>query len=89
MVGAWKIEKMQAVSLPEIVATGFAAVTNDLVGASYIPVLYVGEQVVSGTNYMIICKQTLSDRSATEHIVKMVINLFQNNWSIVIIDTIA
>lgn len=89
MVGTWKIEKMQAASLPEIVAAGFAAVTNDLDGASYLPVLYVGEQVVRGTNYMIICKQTLSDRSATEHIVKMVINLFQNNWSIVIIDTIV
>lgn len=89
MVGAWKIEKMQAAKLPEIVATGFAAVTSDMVGASYLPVLYVGEQVVRGTNYMIICKQTLSDKSSAEHIVKMVINLFENTWSIVIIDTIV
>lgn len=89
MVGTWKIEKMQEASLPEIVATGFATVTRDLVGASYLPVLYVGEQVVKGINYMIICKQTLSDKSATEHIVKMVINSFQNDWSIVFIDTIV
>ncbi len=75
--------------LPEDVEKGFNEVTQHLVGASYEPVLYVGSQVVAGINYMIICKQTLSDKDATEHLVTLVINVFNEKWSIVSIDEIV
>ena len=55
MVGTWKIPEMEPVKLPEMAATAFADVIRGLIGATYIPVLYCGEQVVNGTNYMIIC----------------------------------
>lgn len=74
MVGAWKIAKMKTVKLPEKVATGFKQATKDLKGAQYRPVLYCGKQVVTGTNHLIVCKQVLSDKDKTEHVVKMVLN---------------
>lgn len=45
-----------------------------LLGADYVPVLYVGKQVINGINYMIICKQTDAVSDALEHLVKIIIN---------------
>ncbi len=85
--GGWNLKEISC-KLPVEVEKGFKEVTEHLVGASYEPVLYVGSQVVAGINYMIICKQTLSDKDATEHLVKLVINIFNEKWSIVSIDEI-
>lgn len=93
--GGWELANMQACGLPEKVASGFSEVTLAMVGARYIPVLYVGSQVVHGMNHMIICKQTLAVQGATEHLVKMVLN--QNcddgslvgKWSVVTIEKIV
>ncbi|ECE9227729.1 hypothetical protein EWZ45_20305, partial [Salmonella enterica subsp. enterica serovar Benin] len=41
--------------------------------AQYLPVLYLGKQVVSGCNYMLVCKQVLSTEHADTHMVKVVI----------------
>ncbi len=56
--GAWEYENMVACDLPERAATAFSKAIGGLVGVNYIPVLYVGHQIVSGTNYCIICKTT-------------------------------
>lgn len=88
LLGGWKLADFQAGSLPEKAASAFAAVKDSLVGASYVPVLYCGSQVVRGTNYMILCEQRLSDQEGTRHLVKMVINAFQEQYDIVYIDTI-
>ena len=93
--GGWELAKMQAYGLPEKVASGFSEVTQGMIGAKYMPVLYVGSQVVHGMNHMIICKQTLAVQGATEHLVKMVLN--QNvddgslvgKWSVVTIEQIV
>ncbi len=86
--GGWNFKEVSS-KLPEEVEKGFKEVTQHLVGASYEAVLYAGSQVVAGFNYMIICKQTLSDNDATERLVKLVINNFNEKWSIVSIDVIA
>ena len=90
----WELAGMQSCGMLEKVAFGFTEVTHALVGTEYVPVLYVGKQVVHGMNHMIICKQTLAVQGATEHLVKMVLN--QNvddgslvgKWSIVSIEGI-
>ena len=74
MLGTWEIAKMKKSSLPEKVANGFSEATKNLKGAKYRPVLYCGKQIVAGTNHMIICKQTLSDREGTEHVVAMMLH---------------
>ncbi|EBF4784108.1 hypothetical protein AC369_16550 [Salmonella enterica subsp. diarizonae] len=74
MTGAWEIdENMKFCELPEDAATAFADATKSFVDARYLPVLYIGKQVVSGYNYIFICKQVLSTAHADTHVVKMVI----------------
>lgn len=74
MLGSWKIAEMEPCNLPQDVATGFSEAFANLQGASYIPVLYCGEQLVHGTNYMIICKQTLVTNPPAEHIVSVILH---------------
>lgn len=74
MVGSWKILDIEACNLPQQVTTGFAQVTQDLQGATYTPALYCAVQIVSGTNHMIICKQTLITNPIKEAMVKMVLH---------------
>lgn len=83
MEGAYKLAHMEPCPLPEKVGTGFSEVTLNLTGARYVPVLYVGEQVVHGINHMLICLQTLSTKGAEEHLVKMVLNQNLDDGSLV------
>lgn len=74
LLGGWKIANLEACPLPEKLATGFSSAVLQLLGADYVPVLYCGSQLVSGTNYMLICKQTLATAEKQEHLVKMVLH---------------
>lgn len=75
MTGEWKVNPhMETCNLPDDVATLFTEATESLIGAEYSPVLYPGKQLVSGFNYMFICKQTLMTAQAETHVVKMVIH---------------
>ncbi|MCM1330819.1 MAG: hypothetical protein NC253_15465 [Ruminococcus sp.] len=80
---------MEPANLPEKAATAFSEVTVGMVGAKYIPVLYCGEQLVNGTNYMIICKQTLATNPPAEHLVTMIINCSEQGCCIVNIEQIV
>ena len=91
LIGGWELVEMQACSLPEEIATGFGKITQGMVGAKYVPVLYVGTQVVHGINHMLICKQTLAAQGAPEHLVEVVINSAPTTgaWSLVSINQIV
>lgn len=54
--GCWKYAEMSPCNLPQKAASAFTKAMEDHVGVDFIPVLYVGEQLVKGTNYCIICK---------------------------------
>ena len=54
-LGAWNIDEMKGCNLPQKAQSAFTAVTGGMVGADYQPVLYVGSQLVNGTNYCIFC----------------------------------
>lgn len=57
MVGGWTYnDKLPDAILPERVVTAFSKAFEGFVGVKYRPVLYVGSQIVSGTNYCIICE---------------------------------
>ena len=75
--------EMQSCPLPQKVASGFIEVTQGMVGARYVPVLYIGTQVVHGINHMLICKQTIAAQGAPEHMVKMVLNQNLDDGSLV------
>lgn len=75
LLGSWNIDEIKSVNLPQKVASAFTAITGGLVGAEYQPVLYVGKQVVNGTNYCVLALQTLITANPEKRLVKMIINV--------------
>lgn len=77
--GGWTITKeaqnYPTCNLPEQVASAFSKDTIDLIGAKCEPLMYLATQVVNGTNYMILCRETLSDINHTVKISTMVLNI--------------
>lgn len=55
-MGGWIYEDMKTCELPSDAAIAFSKALKGFVGVRYSPVLYVAHQLVSGTNYCIICK---------------------------------
>ena len=78
VVGGWNIDEMKSVNLPQKAQSAFTAVTGGLVGAEYLPVLYVGSQIVNGTNYCILAVQTIITGNPEKRLVKMIINVSSN-----------
>ncbi|MBQ7220760.1 MAG: hypothetical protein IJS28_07260 [Synergistaceae bacterium] len=73
-LGGWNIDEMKGCNLPQKAESAFTAVTGGMTGAEYQPVLYVGSQLVNGTNYCILAVQTLVTATASKRLVKMVIH---------------
>lgn len=71
------------------------SMNRTLKGAALVPVLYAGSQAVHGTNYMILCKQTLATEDAARHLVELVLNENHDEgsedgrWSVVSIKQIV
>lgn len=65
---------MEHCELRENVEHGLNEALRDIVGASYIPVLYCAEQLVHGTNHMLICKQTLETAQLEEYLTKIILH---------------
>ena len=74
LLGGWDISEMKPCNLPQKAASAFTGATSELVGADYEPVLYVGKQLVNGTNYCIIALQTLITAQPKKRLVKLVIH---------------
>lgn len=89
--GGYELADMQACTLPEPVDAGFKEVVQHLKGVDYTPVLYIGQQVVAGMNYMIICRQKPVVLDPLEHLVEFVINRAHTtgDWSLVSIERIV
>ncbi len=95
LAGGWNVE-VAVEKLPQKVATGFAQVFGEFAGAGYVPLVYCGSQVVNGTNYMIICEQTLVTNPPAKHVVKVVLHetlpgedAIMGEFSILSIETIV
>lgn len=55
-VGGWELADNEAAALPEDVQAAFDKASEKFTGSELKPVAYIAEQIVSGTNYMILCK---------------------------------
>ena len=70
-------------SMPQKAASAWAAV-EELVGAEYLPLLYVGTQVVRGLNHWFIAQVTTSGTAQPKKkIVKLAVNEFQGKFEVV------
>ena len=56
----------EAAALPEDVQTAFDKALETLTGSynEVTPIAYIGRQVVSGTNYAVLCRVTFADEEA-------------------------
>jgi hypothetical protein len=62
LAGGWTVftdPSGQGEELPKEVAAAFDAVMEGMTGAEYLPRVYLGSQVVNGSNYAILCEQKL------------------------------
>lgn len=73
-LGSWNIDELKSCNLPQRAASAFTEITSRVVGADYMPVLYVGKQLVNGTNYCILAVQTLITANSPKRLVRMVIH---------------
>lgn len=68
ITGGWELTKNDAASLPEDVQEAFDKATEKHTGSELIPVAYVSEQIVAGTNHMILCEaKTTTAEPATSY----------------------
>ena len=72
MFGKIQLENFDACKLPQKAASAWSAVEN-LIGATYKPMVYLGEQIVNGTNYYFIAEQTLMTHPLIRRVIKFAI----------------
>ena len=71
--GSWKIE-VNTSGMPQKVASAFAALETQLVGAEYRMIAYLGSQVVNGTNHAVLAEQTVLTGRDSKNIVILIFN---------------
>lgn len=72
MLGSWKIN-VDVNGMPEKVATAVGKL-NELVGAEYAPIAYLGSQVVHGINHAVLAEQTLICGKDVKNVVLVIFN---------------
>ena len=84
MLGKIEFDNFEGLgAMPQKAASVWSSVDGGLCGASYKPLLFIGEQVAKGTNYWFIAEQTLITNPPVKHIVTIAINEFNSVYAIV------
>lgn len=71
--GSWKVE-VKIGTMPQKVATAFSKFQENLVGAEYELVAYLGSQVVNGINHAVLAKQIVTTGKDSENLVVLIFN---------------
>ncbi len=70
-LGGWNVNKEDTTQIPEEVKACFDKVTEGLLGCTYEPVALLSSQIVSGTNYCLLCRCTLVGAEPVQSYVMM------------------
>ena len=70
--GTWNVD-IKLNTMPQKIATAFTKL-NEMVGANYEFIAYLGTQVVNGINHAVLAKQTILTGKDTDNIVLVIIN---------------
>ena len=73
MLGSWKID-VTVNAMPEKVATAMGKLNEELKGAEYTPIAYLGSQVVNGTNHAVLAEQLLIVGHDVKNVVLIIFN---------------
>ena len=66
-LGGWEV-KVAVGKMPQKVATAFGKL-NEMVGAEYTPIAYLGSQLVNGTNHAVLAEQIIVAGKDTKNVV--------------------
>ena len=75
LLGGYEIVNKPADKLPQDLASAVGNINAGILGATYMPIWYVGHQLVNGTNHFLICKEIRSTKDKNTSIVGLVINI--------------
>jgi len=67
MTGGWQNNQQEATLIPEEVQQAFDKAMEGFVGSDIVPVAYLADQIVAGTNYCLLCKVTPVVPNAEAH----------------------
>lgn len=73
MLGSWNV-KVAVDAMPQKVATAIGELADQLIGAEYKPIAYLGSQVVNGTNHAVLAEQTILTGKDTKNVVVLIFN---------------
>ena len=73
--GGYEITNIPANKLPQDVASAVGAANSSLLGATFVPVWYVGKQVVNGVNHLLIAEDIRATAKKDKGIVAIVVNV--------------
>jgi hypothetical protein len=72
-LGSWEV-KVAIDAMPQKVATAVGELADQLIGAEYKPIAYLGSQVVNGTNHAVLAEQTVITGKDTKNVVILIFN---------------
>lgn len=72
-LGGWTANVITG-GMPEAIATAIGKLADQLIGAEYNPIAYLGSQVVNGTNHAVLAEQTVITGRDTKNIVVLIFN---------------
>lgn len=75
LLGGIRLINKPATSLPQDLATAIGEINEGLLGATYVPLWIIGDQIVNGINYYLVCKEVRATRNKDTSIVVLVINI--------------
>ena len=76
------VEQKELTEMPQEAASAWSAV-NEIIGAMYKPIAYVGHQQVKGVNHWFIAEQVMLDAVLDKNIVTLAINEFNGNYKVI------
>lgn len=81
MLGRIELENFKACELNQEAASAWSAVEN-LLGANYKPLLYLGRQVAKGIDYFFIAEVSTIAVNPIRHVVAFTVNAFNGSYEI-------
>ena len=72
-LGSWEVE-VSVNMLPQKIASAVSKLSEQLIGAEYTPIAYLGSQVVNGTNHAVLAEQLITTGKDTKNIVVIIFN---------------
>jgi hypothetical protein len=73
MLGQWDV-KVVTDAMPQKVATAIGKLSEQLMGAEYTPIAYLGSQAVNGTNHAVLAEQLVITGKDTKNVVVLIFN---------------